>query len=308
MTTTSDKDFQKLLDGKPIKEWIDKLVLSKESYSKSPLGMFNGRYELKFLAALSVIRERFPNNCEEFCDYIFLTSQVSCGDLKKITAKSVRDKTLDRKSSMIGGFPWTDDKNPWPETNPGDSKTALLPVAQLNLQEISRIIGIKFPSVLIQLWGEDYFRTINIDEIDTPEWNYPEYAGNGYGSYETCELSGDIIILDQKIISCDTNCADNILSNNIITDYKYDDNGDIIDEYQEIDGDIELFETLHNHVYEIENEIKGKIIFPNPKNYNDTYSSYVRDGWRILAGSHHWSIYYRHNNGDFEFISTYSPS
>ncbi|WP_312136414.1 hypothetical protein [Brevundimonas sp.] len=309
INNSHDLKFETILEGKSMTYWVDRLVKSKDLYINSPLGQWDDRNKLKFLTALSIIREKFPQNCEEFCDYIFSTSQISFGDLVDISSKSIQNKTLDRKSSMIGGLPWTDDKHPWPESYDIDNnKIALAPIGQVNLREVSAITGINFPDIIIQLWGEDHIRHLEIEDLSCPEWTTPEHIGNGYGVYYEYELAGHAIKIGKTSISCDAKCADSILSNSLTKEYEFDDDGDIINDNQIIEGDTELFEKLHEFVYEIENEIQGQVIFPNPKNYNDTYSTYTKNGWRILIGGHNWSLYYRLIDGEYEFTSTYSPS
>lgn len=300
-------NFKELLQDKSIEYWVDRLVNSKKMYLKSALGNWPNRNKLNFLAALSVIRETFPRNGEEYCDYIFTTSQISCGECIEISEESVRNKKLDRKISMLGGMPWTDEKHPWPSSYHNDVAIALEPIAQVNLRDVSEATGINLPNIIVQLWGEDYIRQIDINDLEHPDWTFPEHIGNGYGYCQEYEFSGKYISINELSVSCDTLDADYILSNTILNDYVYDDEGDIVNDWQNIDGNEEEFYKLYEIVQKIKTEIKGGILFPIPSNYGDAYSSYVQSKWRILIGGYNWSLYYRINNGEIEFNSTFSP-
>ena len=78
-----------------------------------------------------------------------------------------------RADNIIGGRPFTTEKNPWLVDDEGNP---MYPLIQLNLEKISNLTGIDFGTGLLQVWininidGENWMnnvvRVIDLDEMD----------------------------------------------------------------------------------------------------------------------------------------------
>ena len=93
-----------------------------------------------------------------------------------------------RPDDMMGGFPFTSDEYPWPET-PGND-LYMQPIVQLNLANAGRILGVDLGTATLQVWGpvaekvnelstdiDDFcIRLIPGDQIDkTPSDFFPDW-------------------------------------------------------------------------------------------------------------------------------------
>lgn len=76
-----------------------------------------------------------------------LHGNYGCGELRR---KIVGFEQLDRTQSFVGGFPWTDEQHPWPQSQEGEW---LSPLLQLNMAHWeTSLIGLP-NDVLVQVWG-----------------------------------------------------------------------------------------------------------------------------------------------------------
>lgn len=56
-----------------------------------------------------------------------------------------------RIDDMVGGFPYTSDLFPWPQSR--DTDLPMQPIVQINLESIGKILGIELGTETLQVWG-----------------------------------------------------------------------------------------------------------------------------------------------------------
>lgn len=111
-------------------------------------------------------------------------------------------RSSDRRRDMVGGYPYTSQKHPWPKWQ--DSNIPMQPVFQINLGTIGMIIGENVGGGLAQIWGRvadkkegvDFFeiaysrkfddaiflRIISEDDLkDDPISDQPDEYSNSFG-------------------------------------------------------------------------------------------------------------------------------
>lgn len=165
-------------------DWL--VSLKPDLYGKSPLCQWEHRYESDFLKAWAELRARFPRYLERQTDYLFGAASRRYGEIltpihRDGLGVNILGSNIDRKRSMQGGFPWTDENNPWPVFNGVRDDGVAWSHAdgtflQLNMKDIGEKLGIPLPHVLWQRW-EDVEREIPLSEIEgkEPTWEWHEF-------------------------------------------------------------------------------------------------------------------------------------
>ncbi len=160
-------------------EKIERLIQLNPAYEGTPLAAWARENESEFLRKLSDLRQDFPNKLIIATDYLFSASSYTYQEiLQKISLDQIQRKKIDRRGSMQGGFPWTDDSHPWPFFDDGKP---VRPSIQLNLQAVGRALGLPLPEVIYQFWGGydgGPFRVIDLADIEDkePDWCYPDFS------------------------------------------------------------------------------------------------------------------------------------
>ena len=159
-------------------EKIERLIQMNPAYEGTPLAAWGRETEHPFLCQLSDLHREFPNKFVIATDYLFSASSYTHQEvLRKLTINDVRRKSVNRRGSMQGGFPWTDENNPWPCFDDGKP---VRPSLQINLKDVGQALGLALPDVLYQYWGEDAggVRIIHLSDIEDkdPSWSYPDFT------------------------------------------------------------------------------------------------------------------------------------
>lgn len=159
-------------------EKIERLIQLNPAYEGTPLAVWARENESEFLCKLSDLRQDFPNKLIIATDYLFSASSYTYQEvLEKISLDQIQGKRIDRRGSMQGGFPWTDDSRPWPFFDDGKP---IRPSIQLNLKQIGKALELQLPEVIYQYWGDEVggTRIIPLEEIEgkEPDWSYPDFS------------------------------------------------------------------------------------------------------------------------------------
>jgi hypothetical protein len=136
---------------------VDWLISLKPEYQSAPIASWTERRSSKFLKLLAEMYAICPPLLleQEAFDYSHmpLLDAALLGPAWALEPKYtpiISLSRLDRRGSMIGGFPWTSELFPWPEGKGG----AMSPLIQLNLERLD-LSGLgAFPPVLLQIWGD----------------------------------------------------------------------------------------------------------------------------------------------------------
>lgn len=242
---------------------VDWLIALDPAYAGTPLSNWDERYNDPFLTDFAKFVAKWADAYDSLADVVVLGAQWTC---RQKSERFYSLKKLDRRSSFMGGLPWTCEKYPWPQKN----GKWLSPLIQLNLSDLPLDHIADFPPILLQVWGyqldQPEVREIPLSaiadqipshvikpwqdehvayeyEVDRFDWGQP--APTDLSLYETLgQCVGEYVSIggDWKF------CLGNELENNIdwsdiISDWNDDPTmADILDAWQ---GDVgRLFELL----------------------------------------------------------------
>lgn len=185
---------------------VDWLISQSPEYSQTAIARWPYRHRCDLLVKLAQFHARFPDyngvsniNGLGLVDYVLFGSgyaySAHCTNMRL-------DQIKDRRASMLGGFPWTCSKYPWPFAkgiHPSKKKLAaeerqpgpLSPLIQLNLSELQLAHVGEFPKVIVQIWGdhiEPLLRVIPLSSItgEIPDAEYYKHAQE-HLSFENAE-------------------------------------------------------------------------------------------------------------------------
>lgn len=230
-------------------------------------------------------------------------------------------RSLDRRESMVGGFPWTDESHPWPSHHGSDGQPIWAePIFQLNLEKLSQQLGLRLPSSLIQCW--DGFEPMEIPLAQTtgePSWFRPNQAeepsvgwrhseAQYVGSYISAGSSAFQLPRMEQFLDGSAAYYDEYVFQN------EDEWKDLL-EWQESTPDIEgsQFDALAGEAHEAFAALKpvSTEFLGVPTRSEVSYEDWVKDGYKLLysasgSGLHIWyggflMIFYRLRDGRFEF-------
>lgn len=138
-------------------------LLDKLELRTSPLAALPQRNTDPSLLLMAAFCLTNPGLIDSEFEVVARHSGLGCRELRKTVTGA---RSLDRKASFVGGFPWTDAKNPWPRS--AESGQWLSPIIQLNMRDIGLdMLGLP-QDVLVQVWGngiEPLVRTLMLDDL-----------------------------------------------------------------------------------------------------------------------------------------------
>lgn len=312
---------------------VDWLIASNDEYGGSPLAKWDGRHGSKPLGQFAVLRRAFPDYLQKASDYLFAASTTAFEEeIQSIARSEIEGRRINRRASMLGGFPWTDDNNPWPHSKRDDGGiTWAYPAIQLNLAELSSKLEIKLPSIILQIWDGLEPIEIPLDQIDHKEsdWNYPNYheieSAFGWDHTDTDVVGGYVDVgrpsfqIPSLVWALDHEAAyrDEYESQSI-EDKDWKD----LPEWEELrkmpDSEIDRFDQLTDEAYNAYTDMDSEThaFFGIPERLDVSLRINLhKQGYRVLynarskalSGLNLWmdgylSIYYRENSdGSFNF-------
>ncbi len=137
----------------------DWLITLDPAYAKSAIAAWEGRHDCELLKLTAELYALCPDFALDPAAFDILDNEYSLLDyvmaaaawaIEVVVVPFTDYASVDRKSSMIGGFPWTCERHPWPTGSSG----ALSPVYQLNLAQLDLSRIAEFPPVIVQAWGD----------------------------------------------------------------------------------------------------------------------------------------------------------
>lgn len=301
---------------------IDWLVHSKPKYASSVLATWPERQKSAPLAKLAKLRRACPDYLQKATDYLFEAAAYGYEQEETLIPRSeVEARSLDRRESMVGGFPWTDESHPWPSHHGSDGQPIWAePIFQLNLEKLSQQLGLRLPSSLIQCW--DGFEPMEIPLAQTtgePSWFRPNQAeepsvgwrhseAQYVGSYISAGSSAFQLPRMEQFLDGSAAYYDEYVFQN------EDEWKDLL-EWQESTPDIEgsQFDALAGEAHEAFAALKpvSTEFLGVPTRSEVSYEDWVKDGYKLLysasgSGLHIWyggflMIFYRLRDGRFEF-------
>lgn len=310
---------------------IQWLIDSDDLFRTSALAAWPERHKSAALSKFARLRKAYPHYLEKATKYLFSTAAVGYEQTETFIKQSeVEAKIVDRTASMLGGFPWTDDRHPWPSfARPDGQIFWATPVLQLNLKTLSHKLGIQLPNTLLQFW--DSFEPIEIplaDLVDAdgslahdPNWNRPtqnEEPPVGWDHEDTSNVGSYISVGSPEFclpsmdsfVDGSTTYYDEYI-------FQGEDNWKDISEWREmrpsLDGEDSVFEELENAAYEAFSALRPKRthFLGVPLRTEISYEEWMKDGYRLLytasgEGLNIWDggylmILYRLRYGKFEF-------
>lgn len=315
------------------KRAVDWLIESFDPESTSALAQWPGRYESAALTKYAVLKRTYPEYLDKATKYLFDAASTGFDQIETALLKSeIETRAIDRRASMVGGFPWTDANNPWPKWDHPDGHTIWgEPVFQLNLATLSEQLGVPLPPILLQFW--DHFDLVEVPLAATmtggthqpaePDWFIPERSKeppvgwthsdeSKVGSYirpsdpnfqlpkMEAFLTGGIAYWDEYVFQSDEDWKDP-------------------SEWEEARPvPTEISEKLladEEAVYDVfaAAKVTYTAFLGVPRESNITYEDWVKDGYRALysasgSGLSIWSggfiqVFYRVCDGKFEFAT-----
>jgi hypothetical protein len=179
----------------------DWLVSMAPHLSEAPLALWPGRHKSRMVRRIAELYAFCPDivldaralegSVDGSASLVETLFRGSAWAIEALTRPFYNPGEVDRRSSFIGGIPWTCEAFPWPS---GRSETALSPLFQLNLAELDLALIAEFPPVLVQGWGDEtnfITRVILLSEIagrspasHVPAWEQKHlgYLRNDRGS------------------------------------------------------------------------------------------------------------------------------
>lgn len=320
-------------DAQDAKRAIDWLIRSFDPESTSALAQWTEKYENAAFAKYATLKKDYPEYLNKATKYLFDAANVGYDQIEKAISKvEVEARTIDRRGSMVGGFPWTDADNPWPKWDHPDGHPIWgEPVFQLNLATLSEQLGIPLPPSLLQFW--DHFDLIEIPLAATlagssaqpvePDWFIPKRIKeppvgwthsneNQIGSYINVGeltlqlpkmesfLTGGVAYWDEYIFQSDDDWKD---------PSEWEEARPVRAEIVEkLKNDEEAAHDAFRNIKSCSSAFLGV-----PRTSDITYENWVKDGYAALysasgAGLSIWSggfiqVFYRFRDGKFEFAT-----
>lgn len=169
----------------------DWLISLKPEFSQSKVALWGERHDsatLKLVSKLCALCPEIALSPWAFFDKPShdepsLLERIFRGADWTIELKTIPLTTIsgiDRRASMLGGWPWTSEQYPWPLGEAG----RMSPLLQLNLQQLELSLLEDFPPVIVQAWGngvEFFMRTIRIEDISNSDPD-PVFSGHNQKS------------------------------------------------------------------------------------------------------------------------------
>lgn len=148
---------------------VSQLIEQVGHREASALSSWEGHEICSLLRELTTAAERWPDT---FYDEAAALVRTAAWYAEERRQPFFSLRKLDRKSSFVGGFPWTSNRFPWPEDERG---RPLSPLLQLNLAQLSLEQLGSLPDSLVQVWGNGFqpvVREIPLDRIakENPDW------------------------------------------------------------------------------------------------------------------------------------------
>lgn len=318
-------------DAKDYRSAIDWLVETFDPEKNSALAQWPERYEIAALAEYATLKKKYPAYLDKATKYLFDAAGVGYDQNEKLISKSeIEAKSIDRRASMIGGFPWTDADNPWPKFEHPDGHTIWAePVFQLNLAALSEQLGIILPPSLLQFW--DGFRLVEIPLTSTmsgdgsqpsePDWVVParsEEPAVGWTHSDDQSVGSYIKVGDS---SFHLPRMDSFLAGGIAyrDEYVFQSDEDWKDssEWEEARAvPAEIADKIHDDegvAYDAFSAMKMRdsAFVGAPTRTEIIYEDWIKDGYRALysasgSGLSIWGggfiqVFYRVQDGKFEF-------
>jgi hypothetical protein len=311
---------------------IDWLTKSFDPESSSSLSQWPERYENAALAKYAALKKTYPAYLDKATKYLFDAAAIGYEQIETAISKSALEaRSIDRRASMVGGFPWTDADNPWPKYDLPDGHTIWgEPVFQLNLATLSEQLGIALPPSLLQFW--DYFdlREISLASTMTgsdgqpvePSWFIPERSAEPPVGWDHSgqEGVGQYIKVGDPTFQLPK--METFLDGAAYWDeYVFQDAQDWKDSSEWMAArpvPAEIAEKLQEDEEAVANAFQDqKSSYPSflgiPMDSRISYEDWVKDGYKALysaggSGLYIWGggfikVFYRNKEGKFEFTA-----
>lgn len=163
---------------------IDRLIQAL-GLADAPVATWAERHRCEFLSCLAAAYAEEPTMFASYADRVLRYANYWSPEIRE-PIKGMR--VIDRRSSFVGGFPWTSKEHPWPFDALGKP---LAPILQLNLATLDTGPLQARADVLFQVWvwGNDwqpFCRSIPIAELaGNPDWSLePWTRSNMYYRFE----------------------------------------------------------------------------------------------------------------------------